>query len=138
MSKTNKIVIIIAVILIIILGMIAMNNKSRDNSSNNNISNKSQTETTNQIATKKSNRTFEIYNTNIKTNTGSTKLTATIKNISGSKTERQKLEIVLVDKNSNEIGTLMTTIPSLNVDDTTEIIAEDLKVYENIYDFKIK
>ena len=138
MSKTNKIIVIIAVILIVILGIVAINNKNEDNFANTNTQNQSQTRTTNQIATKKSNGTYEIYNTDIKTNTGSTKLTATIKNISGSKTERQRLEIVLLDKNSNEIGTLMTTIPSLEKDGTTEITAEDLKVYENIYDFNIK
>lgn len=137
MSKTNKIVVAVAVILIIILGIIAINNKNADNNVNGTQTAET-TETTNQVATKKSNGIFEIYNTDIKTNTGSTRVIATIKNISGSKTERQKIEIVLLDKNGNEIGTITTTIPSLDTNATTEISAEDLKVYDNIYDFKIK
>ena len=32
----------------------------------------------------------------------------------------------------------MATIPSLEDEGTTEISSEDLKVYENIYDFRIK
>ena len=49
-----------------------------------------------------------------------------------------KVNIVLIDKNGTEIGTITTTVPSLEVNKTTEIYAEDLMVYENIYDFKIK
>lgn len=133
----NKIIIIATIILIIALILTLIINKSKDN--NTQATKEIEiTETTNKVATKKSNGTFEIYNTDIRTNTGSTKLTATIKNISSIKTERQRIEIALLDKNSNEIGIITTTIPSLEVNGTTEISAEDLKVYENIYDFKIK
>ena len=136
MSKTNKIVIILAIILIIIFGAILIN-KDNDTQNNTHVI-QTQTQAVNPISTKKTNGTFEIYNTDIKTSTGSTKLTANIKNISGSKTERQRVEIILIDKNGNELGTINTTVPSLEVNATTQITTEDLKVYENIYDFKIR
>lgn len=130
MGKTNKIIILIAIILIVILGIKIITNKNKDK--------QEVKETTNQIATKKSNEKFEIYNIDIKTDSGSTKFTATIENISGKKTEQQRIEIILIDKNENEIGTIIATIPSLENNEISEIVAEDLKVYNDIYDFKIK
>ena len=138
MNKTNKFIIIVALILIIVFGVILLNRMNKSDNNSENVSAVKTTETTNKVATKKSNGTFEIYNTDIRTNTGSTVLTATIKNVSGSKIEKQMIEIVLLDKNNKEIGTMKTTIPSLEAGTTTEITAEDLQVYENIYDFKIK
>lgn len=135
MSKKNIAVIVVAIILIIIMGIKLMSNNK---DTNGDAENSSQTQTTNPVATKKSNGTFEIYNTDIKTNTGSTRLRATVRNISGSKTEQQIIEIALIDKEQNEVGTIMATIPSLEDEGTTEISSEDLKVYENIYDFRIK
>lgn len=142
-NKKNTVVTIILIIILILLILII--NKSRNNNvnrsynvSNTTASERETIENLNKVATKKSNGIYEIYNTDIKTNTGSTKITATIKNISSNKTVRQRVEITLLDKNGNEVGTIITTIPSLEVNGTTEISAEDLKVYENVYDFKIK
>ena len=136
MDKKNIIIVVIVVLVILAtLAIILINKKGK---STNDSQTQTQTQTTNPIATKKDNGTFEIYNTDIKTNTGSTIVRATIKNISNAKTEKQKVNIVLIDKNGTEIGTITTTVPSLEVNKTTEIYAEDLMVYENIYDFKIK
>ena len=135
MSKTNRIIVIIAIILTIIFGIMLI---IRNGNSKNSEEVQNETPTTNQIATKKTNGEYEIYNTDIKTNTGSTKLTATVKNISKSKTDRKKIEIVLLDEKSNEVGTINATIPGLEVNGTTEISAEDLKTYQNIYNFRIK
>ena len=135
MSKKNIIITIIAIIVIITLSILVINLISN---SNKDMGKNANNQTTNQVATKKSNYIFEIYNTDIKTNTGSTRFTATVKNISKNKIEKQRIEIILMDKEENEIGTIFTTIPSLESKETAEISAEDLKVYENIYDFKIK
>lgn len=130
MNKKN-ISIILAVIVAILIIVLVISLKSDKNVNN------SQGQTINQIATKKSNGIYEIYNTDIKTNTGSTKFTATVSNISGNKTEKQKIEIILLDTNKNEIGTILVTIPSMENGEITEVSAEDLKVYENIYDYKM-
>ena len=132
MSKKNIIIIIIALILIIILG-VNLNKKK------NGISEEVQLEETiNQVSTKKTNEVFEIYNTDITNDSGSTKITATIKNISGNKTEEQKINLVLIDTKGKEIGKLIVTVPSLESGKSTLISAESLTVYENIYDFIIK
>ena len=108
MKRTYIILIVIAIILMVILGINLIKNNNADKSAD------------------------------IKTNTGTTKFTATIKNISGSKTDKQKIEITLLDINKNEIGMMYLSVPSLLANDTAEISSEDLKVYDNIYDFKIK
>ena len=132
MSKKNIIIIIIALILIIILGV---NLNKKNNSTSEEIQSE---ETINQVSTKKTNGIFEIYNTDITKDSGSTKITATIKNISGNKTEEQKINLVLIDTKGKEIGKLIVTVPSLESGKSTLISAESLTVYENIYDFIIK
>ena len=133
MSKKNLAIIIIAVVLIIV-GTIFLRNRGNDNSKN--------TQTTqvveSPIAKKKTNGTFDVYNTDITTNTGSTKISATIENISGKETKEQMVEIVLLDKNNNELGTIKVSVPSLKAGVATELSAETLTVYNDIYDFKIK
>lgn len=133
MSNKNKILIIVAIILIIILSIGLIKNK-------NNVTNQGQEaeKTTNLVATKKTNGTFEIYNTDIKTDAGTTKITATIKNISVNKTVEQKIELLLLDYSGNEIETIIVTVPSLESGKSTIISAESLTVYENIKDFSIK
>ena len=133
MSKKNLALIVIAITLIIIFGVKLIMSDDSNSENSQNIS-----EPTNKVATVKENGTFKIYNTNISTDTGSTKIKATVKNISNNTTEEQKIEIQLVDKDGNEIGVIATIIPKLESGKSTIISAESLKVYENIYDFKIK
>lgn len=133
MSKKNLALIVVALVLIIILGAKMIMNKNSKSENSQDIS-----EPTTKVATVKENGTFKIYNTNISTDTGSTKIKATVKNISNSTTEEQKIEIQLVDKDENEVGVITTVIPKLESGKSTIISAESLKVYENIYDFKIK
>ena len=136
MSKKNLAIIIIAVVLIIIGIIVLKNNKDKNN---NNTSNTQQTTITeNPIIEKKTNGTYEIYNTDLNTNSGTTKIKATVKNVSNSTTPEQFIDIVLLDKSGNELGTIKATVPSLDSGVATEISAESLKVYTNIYDFKIK
>lgn len=135
MSKKNLIVIIIAVILII-LGIIYLNSNK---DGNNNASGVEQTVVAkNPILDKKTNGIYEIYNTNITTKNGTTEIEATIKNVSSSKTPEQFIDIVLLDKNNNELGTIKATIPSLESGEATTVAVESFKVYSNIYNFKIK
>lgn len=136
MSKKNLVFIIIAVILIIIGIILLNNNKQKDNE--NNMEVKRTEIAANPIADKKTNGIFEIYNTSITTNTGSTRIKAAVKNVSGTRTEEQFINIELLDKNNNELGIIKVNIPSLENGEATTISAESLKVYENIYDFKIK
>lgn len=135
MSKKNLIFIIIAIILII-LGIIYLN-KNKDG--NNNTPGVDQTVVAQDpILDKKTNGTYEIYNTNISTKKGTTEIEATIKNVSGETTPEQFIDIVLLDKNNNELGTIKTTIPSLGNGESTIVAAESFIVYSNIYNFKIK
>lgn len=138
MSNKNLILIIVAIILIIILSWVKLkNNKNNEEIVNSNQENVVE-ETTNLIATTKTNGTFEIFNTDITTDTGATVITATVKNVSGTRTEEQKIEIVLLDEENNEIGNMTVTVPSLGADALTEIKSQKLTVIKNIYDFKIK
>ena len=134
MSKKNLIIIIVAVILIIV-GVILLKNNSKSKENN---AGGTTTVVESPIAKKKTNGTFDMYNTDITTDTGSTKITATIENISGKTTPQQLLEVVLLDKNSNELGTVKLSVPELEAGVATEVLTESLKVYEGIYDFKIK
>lgn len=136
MSKGNKIFIGIAIVLIIICVVIMINNKKEDTVTPNSTSN--EVTITNPISTKKSNGTYEIYNTDIKSNGGMTKMTATIKNVSGNIVEEKIIEISLKDSSGNEIGTMKVTVPTLESGKTTKISAESWKEYNNIYDFEIK
>lgn len=135
MSKNNLILIIVAIILII-TGLIYLN-KSKDTADK---TGGQQAVEVNQspVAEKKENGTYEMYNTDIKTDSGSTKITATIKNVSANTTPEQFIELVLLDKQNKELGTIKTIVPSLGSGVATNISAESLKLYENIYDFKIK
>ena len=135
MNKINLIRIIISIVIGTILISIFVINLKYKKSEEYNISNENQT--TNQIAIKKSNGVFEIYNTDIKTNDRTTKLTATVKNITANKTEKQIVQIILIDIEQNEIGRMLVTVPSLESNQATEISSEDLRVYDNIYNFKI-
>lgn len=135
MNKINLIRIIISIVIGTILISIFVINLKNKKSEEYNISNENQT--TNQIAIKKSNGVFEIYNTDIKTNDRTTKLTATVKNITTNKTEKQIVQIILIDIEQNEIGRMLVTVPSLESNQATEISSEDLRVYDNIYNFKI-
>lgn len=135
MNKINLIRIIISIVIGTILISIFVINLKNKKSEEYNISNENQT--TNQIAIKKSNGVFEIYNTDIKTNDRTTKLTATVKNITANKTEKQIVQIILIDIEQNEIGRMLVTVPSLESNQATEISSEDLRVYDNIYNFKI-
>lgn len=136
MSKKNLVIIIIAIILIIIGVVLLKRNKE---SQQQNIKTTEQTQTVESpIIQKKTNGTYEIFNTNIKTDTGSTRIKAAVKNISGAATPQQTIDLVLLDKNNKEIATIKTIIPALENGVTTTISVEDLKVYDNIYDFKIK
>ena len=135
MNKINLIRIIISIVIGTILISIFVINLKNKMSEEYNISNENQT--TNQIAIKKSNGVFEIYNTDIKTNDRTTKLTATVKNITANKTEKQIVQIILIDIEQNEIGRMLVTVPSLESNQATEISSEDLRVYDNIYNFKI-
>lgn len=137
MSKKNLAIIIIAVVLIII-GIIILNNNKDNDNSNASSSTGQTTVVENPIIEKKTNGTYEIYNTDLNTNSGTTKIKATVKNISKSTTPEQFIDIVLLDKSGNELGTIKATVPSLDSGVATEISAESLKVYTNIYDFKIK
>ena len=137
MSKKNLAIIVIAVILIII-GIIILNNNKDNDNSNASSSTGQTTVVENPIIEKKTNGTYEIYNTDLNTNSGTTKIKATVKNISKSTTPEQFIDIVLLDKSGNELGTIKATVPSLDSGVATEISAESLKVYTNIYDFKIK
>ncbi len=131
MTKKNLILIVITLILIAIIGAKLINR--------NNASQKGQIEEReNKVATIKQTSEYEIYNTDIKTEGGSTKITATVKNISGRKTEQKEIEIVLLDKNENEIGRVRAIVPSLEKESIAEISAESLTVYENVVDFRIE
>ena len=44
----------------------------------------------------------------------------------------------LLDKNGSEVGIIKVTVPGLQEGQSTEVQAEDLKVYKNVADFKIK
>jgi len=133
MSK-KEFIIILSIIIIIVLGIIIIKKSSKtENTQENKID-----IPINQIATKKKTEKFEIYNTNIKSEYGRTELKATIKNITNNRTEEQRLTIVLLDENKNEIGQLVAIVPSLKSGDSTNIVAENLTVYENIYDFEIR
>ena len=137
MSKKNLAIILIAVVLIII-GIIILNNNKDNDNSNASSSTGQTTVVENPIIEKKTNGTYEIYNTDLNTNSGTTKIKATVKNVSNSTTPEQFIDIVLLDKSGNELGTIKATVPSLDSGVATEISAESLKVYTNIYDFKIK
>ena len=65
-------------------------------------------------------------------------MTATAENISGHATEEQEIEITLLDSKGNNVGNVNVTIPSLEVGDITNVSAEILTVYDDIYDFEIK
>lgn len=136
MSKKNIIFIIIAVVLIII-GIIFLNNRSVDNKSN---SGTQQGTVVDQPKTSevKTNGTYQMYNTSITTDTGSTIIKGTIKNISNSDTPKQSVSIVLLDKNNNEINTFKATVAALKSGEATTVYVESLKVYDNIYDFRIE
>ena len=137
MSKKNLVIIIIAIILIII-GIVLLKRNNESQSQTDNTKTEQPQTVASPIIQKKSNGTYEIFNTNIKTDTGSTRIKAAVKNVSGVATPQQTVDLVLLDKNNNELGTIKTIIPSLENGASTTISVEDLKVYENIYDFKIK
>ncbi len=132
MTKKNIILIVIMLILIAIMG-INLINKKGDNNSKSQIE-----ERKDKVATMKQNSEYQIYNTNIKTEGGSTEIKATVKNISGIKIEQKELKIVLLDKNKNEIGIVKAIVPTLEKGSVAEISAESLIKYENIVDFKIE
>ncbi len=137
MSKKNLAFIII-VILLIIIGIIIILNNNKDNNDNTTL-NTEQTEVVeNPIIEKKTNGTYEIYNTNLSTNSGTTKIKAIVENVSKSTTPEQFIDIVLLDKDNNELGIIKATVPTLNSGKATEISAESLKVYQNVYNFKIR
>ena len=130
MTKKNLILIVIILILIVIIGAKLINRNSP--SQNGQIE-----ERTNKIATIKKTTEYEIYNTDINVEGGSTKIKMTVKNISGKKTEQNEMEIVLLDEKENEIGKVKTIVPSLEKESVAEISAESLTIYENIEDFRI-
>lgn len=134
MNKTIKIIIVTVVILIGIFVLFLLGGSKGENVFSGN----SSVQEINKIAEKKTNGIYEIYNTDITSNGGITKFTASIKNVSGSAVEKQRLEIVLVDKAGKELGSIMVTVPSLDIGAKTEVMAEDLTEYESIYDFRIK
>ncbi len=134
MTKRKLIIsIIVITIIVIALGLVLIKNKNNSISENRQIE-----ETTNKIATKKENSIFKIYNTDIKNNTGSTKITATVKNKTEATTEEQEITVILLDKNKNEIGTMKIVVPSLKAGSSTQVMSESLTVYENIDDFIIE
>ena len=130
MTKKKLILIVIALILIMIMGAKLINRNSESKSGQIE-------ERENKVATIKQTSEYEIYNTDIKTDGGSTKITATVKNISGRKIEQKEIEIVLLDKNENEIGRVRVIVPSLEKESVAEISAESLTEYENVVDFRI-
>ena len=131
MTKKNLILIVIALILIVIMSAKLINRNSESKSGQIE-------ERENKVATIKQTSEYEIYNTDIKIDGGSTKITATVKNISGRKIEQKEIEIVLLDKNENEIGRVRVIVPSLEKESVAEISAESLTAYENVVDFKIE
>lgn len=123
--------IIIVLVLLLLIGFTEIKNKKEEIDA-------TKQQAVNQIATLKSNGIFEIHNAKITTSKNSTVFTATIRNVDYNKTERQRLVIALLDIDGNQLGTLTTTVPPLNVDSTTTITIEDSKEYKNVYDYKIK
>ena len=117
-----------------VLGIIIVKNVSKDE----NTADEKIGVTTNQVATKKKIDKYEVYNTDIKSEHGRTEITATVKNVTEKRAEQQRVTIVLLDKNKKEIGQLAATIPSLEAGKSTNISAESLTEYKDIYDFEIR
>ena len=134
--KKKEFIIILSIIILILLGIFLINKLS-----NTETEDQKQIDAgtpANPISTKKVTEKFEMYNTNIKSEHGKTELKATVKNITNARTEEQKVTIVLIDENKNEIGQLIAVIPSLDSGKSTTIATENMTEYENIYDFKIR
>jgi len=132
---TKKIAILTIILVIVILSIVLIANGKKVNTeeiyNNDGV-------TTSQITTKKKTEKYEIYNTDIKAANGVTKITATVKNITTQVAQEQKIIIVLIDKQKNEIGEIPVIIPKLDAGRMTKISSEVLTEYSNIYDFIIK
>lgn len=137
MSKNNKILIAVCVVLIII-GLIILNVNKNKNKETTSTTNTETEATQSAVVEKKSNGTYEMFNSKLNAGAGKTEVITYVKNVSDVATPERFVDIILLDKDNNELGTMKANVPALQPGQTTQISAESTKVYENVYNFAIK
>lgn len=80
---------------------------------------------------------LEIGNIQLTNSNGQTVLLADVTNNSGAATDLTLLDIILLDKDGNELGKVGGIISPLEVGGKTQLNASMMMDYANAYDFKI-
>ena len=68
---------------------------------------------------------------------GQTVLLASVTNTGASKTDIKEVNIIVIDKDGNELGTVVGVIIPLNPGQTTTLNSSAQRDYANAYDFKV-
>lgn len=130
-KKKIAIILLIAILVIVLIAVLVNKNDNNEVINNDGVA-------LNPISTKKTTSKYEMYNTDIKVGSGTTKITAEVENISNTVTDEQKVTVVLLNKEGNELGTIPVTIPKLDVGKSAKISTQVLTEYEGIYDFRLE
>ena len=81
---------------------------------------------------------FALENIELIQKNGETSFLATVINKTGKKQEEFWVNVLLYDKDGNELGGIPANIVPLEKDDNTPIYATVVDTYKNVYDFKLE
>ena len=151
MKKNKKIwIIVIAIIILIVIGIIVAFIVKRNQESEGGetsetgeefvqvLDDGSKINTSSKLEETKTLNGLEFTNMKLTTIDNMTVLSATVTNTTDEPIDSTEVNLILLDKDGNEIDTIVSTISSIEAGASTEISAGITADYSNAYDFRIE
>ncbi|MBR1883606.1 MAG: FxLYD domain-containing protein [Clostridia bacterium] len=157
MSKISKVLIISLIMIVVVVvafAIVGSGNKNKGNVQETNVSEQTQKEVvyeefvqvqadgtklnkSEELNKDKTLGTLVFKDIQLTNKNGQTVLIANVTNTGASKTDIKEVSIIILDKEGNELGTVVGVVIPLNAGQTTQFNTSMQRDYANAYDFKI-